>query len=346
MQCVLAVDGGNTKTVALVATLDGTILGAARSSCGDIYNADPGEYFPDTVNAALHNIEEAVVKALRVAQVGASDLVYAVFNMAGADWPEDIALLRVAMEERGFGNTIQVQNDALGALYAGTLDGIGVAVVCGTGAGTGARSSDGHVWHSSTWQDQVQGGRHLGQKTLDAIYRAELGIEPPTSLTRRILEFFHVETVEEVLHLFSSRSPRPVGQVKYLAPLLLDEAQAGDSVALSIVREHGRALGQYAQAAARRVGIEATPFTLVLAGGVFRHPCTVLPDMIIDCVYTTSPEIRPIRCRFEPVVGVLLEALEAINKPINDNLLARLEATLPPSSLFMTATAYSEPLIS
>ncbi len=134
--------------------------------------------------------------------------------------------------------------------------------------------------------------------------------------------------------------------MKYLAPLLLDEAQAGDIVALNIVREHGRALGQYAQAAARRVGIEDTPFALVLAGGVFRHPSSLLPDTIIDWVRSTSPEIRPTRCRFEPVVGVLLEALEAADQPIDDIVLQRLEATLPSSSLFMTATAYSEPLLS
>src|SRR2546426_11971918 len=39
MHYVLGVDGGNTKTIALVASLDGAILGAGRGGCGDIYNA-------------------------------------------------------------------------------------------------------------------------------------------------------------------------------------------------------------------------------------------------------------------------------------------------------------------
>lgn len=46
MQCVLAVDEGNTNTIALVAALDGTILGAGRG-CGDIYNADAGKGWQD-----------------------------------------------------------------------------------------------------------------------------------------------------------------------------------------------------------------------------------------------------------------------------------------------------------
>src|SRR5438552_2374733 len=228
MQCVLAVDGGNTKTIALVAALDGTILGAGRGECGDIYNAHAGAHWPDSAAAAIANIEYAVLSALQTAQVNASDLVTAVFNMAGADWPEDFALLQAAMEAREFGRTILVQNDALGVLHAGSADNTGVSVVCGTGAATGARGPDGRTWHSSHWQDQVQGGAHLAQKTLDAVYRSELGIEPPTTLTPRVLDFFGLNTVEEVLHLFTSRMKHAPMGISFLTPILLDEAQAGD----------------------------------------------------------------------------------------------------------------------
>ena len=133
MQCVLGVDGGNTKTIALVAALDGTILGAGRGGCGDIYNARAGGDWSDSAVAAIANIEYAVVSALQAAQVKASDIVTGVFNMAGADWPEDFALLQGAMEARDFGRRILVQNDALGVLHAGSSDNTGVSVVCGTG---------------------------------------------------------------------------------------------------------------------------------------------------------------------------------------------------------------------
>ncbi|MDQ6661184.1 MAG: hypothetical protein M3Z24_09500, partial [Chloroflexota bacterium] len=109
MQCVLAVDGGNTKTIALVAALDGTILGAGRGGCGDIYNAGTGG--SDSTISAVANIEYAVISALQGANIDASQLITGVFNMAGADWPEDFAFLRSTMEARGFGHTILVQND-------------------------------------------------------------------------------------------------------------------------------------------------------------------------------------------------------------------------------------------
>src|SRR5258708_23048948 len=115
--------------------------------------------------------------------------------MAGAGWAGDFEYLHAAMQGRGFGRTVFVENDALGVLHAGATDDIGVSVVCGTGAGTGARGPDGRTWHSSRWQDQTQGGEHLSRKTLDAVYRSQLGIEPPTTLTQPGLIFFHLGTV-------------------------------------------------------------------------------------------------------------------------------------------------------
>ena len=44
MSYVLGVDGGNTKTIALLALLDGTIVGSGRGGCGDIYAAGSSDY--------------------------------------------------------------------------------------------------------------------------------------------------------------------------------------------------------------------------------------------------------------------------------------------------------------
>jgi N-acetylglucosamine kinase-like BadF-type ATPase len=334
---VLAVDGGNTKTVALVAALDGTILGASRGGCGDIYNGVTDE--EGWPVGTIATIEQTVIKALQEAGSEPSDLVSGVFNMAGADWPEDFALLEDAMQQRGFGETILVQNDALGVLHAGTLGNVGVSVVCGTGIATGARGADGRVWHSSFWQLDAAGSGDLSHKMLTAIYRSELGLDLPTSLKERVLDYFALPSVEAVLHMFMRRRGRVSlsSHIASLTPILLDEAEAGDEVARRIVREHGQALGDYAIVAARKVGIEGTAFSLILAGGVLRHPSTLLSDALIERVRTTSPDVCPTRSRFEPVVGVLFTALEIAGVTIDDALLTRLVATMPTSELFETA---------
>ncbi|MGO8951325.1 MAG: BadF/BadG/BcrA/BcrD ATPase family protein [Ktedonobacterales bacterium] len=332
MHCVLAVDGGNTKTIALVAGLDGAILGVGRGGCSDIYNAIAEDGVSDPALVALANLERAVMSALRSADATPGDLLVSIFNMAGADWPEDVAFWQDEMALRGLGRNIIAQNDALGILYALSPEAYGVSVVCGTGAATGARSQDGRVWHSSFWQDEAQGSSHLGQKTLFAIYRSELGLDPPTSLTGRVLKYFAVDSVEEVLHLFHNRLHRPPLTVHQLTPILLDEAEAGDEVALRVVAEHGALLGDIAVVAATKVGIEHTSYPLVLAGGVFRHPTAVLEQAIVERVRRASPGVQPRRSEHEPIVGVLLEALAVAGATIDQPLLERLLPSLPEGS--------------
>lgn len=329
MRCVLAVDGGNTKTIAVVATLDGAILGVGYADCSDVYNAAPRDGVSDSAEAARQNTERAVRDALAQAGVEPSELAVGVFNMAGADWPEDLAFWHETARRSGWGREAIVQNDALGVLYLASPEAIGVSIVGGTGVATGARAADGRTWHSSFWQDEAQGSGHLGQKLLFAVYRSALGIEPPTSLTARVLAALDVPSVEEALHYFTNRLRPATIKVDRLTPILLDEAHAGDPVALRVVREHGRALGDIALAAARQVGLDGAAYPLVFAGGVFRHPTTVLEDAIFAQVCATSPSVRPVRSRAEPIAGVLVEALGAAGVRVTPELLDRMLAAMP-----------------
>ncbi len=329
MRYVLGVDGGNTKTIALVARADGTILGAGRGGRGDIYHEEGAE-------AALSAVDDAVAAALGAAGLRPADLLAGAFSMAGADWPEDFALLEDAVERRCLGRVRLVVNDALGALRAGSPDGTGVVVACGTGVATGARGPDGRSWHASFWQD-ASGGTALGHRALDAVFRAELGIVPPTALTARVLAYFGEARVEDLLHRRTARGAhRPAAGVGGLARVLLDEADAGDAVARRIVREQGDDLGNYALVGARRVGLAGAAFTLVLTGGVFRHPSCELVDAVVARVRTASPDARPVRSRFEPAVGAVMLALQAAGETIDAGVPDRLAETVPPPLLFET----------
>jgi N-acetylglucosamine kinase-like BadF-type ATPase len=330
MPGVLGVDGGNTKTIACVADLDGRIIGSGRSGSSDIYG------YP-SVEAAVAELAAAVEAALAEAGCSREELVSGGFSLAGADWPEDYRDLQNALRARGFGQTITVYNDAIGALRAGSPDGTGVVIACGTGGAIGARNASGQFWHTSYWQDSLC-GRELGQQMLRAVRHAALGIEPPTTLTAHVLTYFSQADVEGVIRRFFLRPVHPPGdqEVSKLAPLLLTEAENGDIAARSIVEDHGRRLAEYALAAARKVDIENTPFTLVLNGGVFRHPGQLLKTVIADRIRQTSPDMQWVLSRHEPVIGALLLAFEAIGIPITASLLAHLEQTAPPAALFKT----------
>jgi N-acetylglucosamine kinase-like BadF-type ATPase len=204
-------------------------------------------------------------------------------------------------------------------------------VVVGTGAATGSRNLDGRTWHSSFWQDEAHGSNHLGQKLLFAVYRSAMGLEPQTSLTQRALAFYGVDSVEDVLHLFHDRRHPAPSDIDRLAPLLLDEAHAGDEVALRVVQEHGAALGNIALVAARNVGLETSPFPLALAGGVFRHPTLVLQNAIVTRVREHAPDVRPVRIAADPVIGVLIQALTIAGLFVDQALIETLTRIAPAS---------------
>lgn len=339
MSYVLGVDGGNSKTIALVASLDGTIVGAGRGGCGDIYAAGTAAYGRGRPEVALAAVDEAAGGALAVAGVSRDQLLAAVFSMAGADWPEDFALLESSLAKRGYRGTdgqLQVVNDAIGALRAGSPDGSGVVVACGTGAATGARAPDGQTWHASFWQEPT-GACEIGRRAWRAVVRAALCLEPQTSLTGRILEIMGEATIEGAVHRMTARehSPHPT-RIGRFARLVLDEAAAGDAVAAAIVQEQGTILGEYAAVAARRVGIAGTPFALVLTGGVFRHPGEALAEAVTRQARQASPAVRPLRSRLEPGAGAVLLALEALGQNVDGAVTERLVASMPPPELFAT----------
>jgi N-acetylglucosamine kinase-like BadF-type ATPase len=328
---ILGVDGGNTKTIALLAAPDGTILGAGRSGCGDIYGAL-------TAEAAIREIASAIIAALTQANAAREQIDCACFSLAGADWPEDYTYLQSALKGAGFGREVRVYNDAIGALRAGSPDGTGVVIACGTGTAVAARNADGQFWHSSFWQEAAC-GLQLGRQMLRAVYRSELGLEPSTTLTQAALRLFNQPTVEALLHHFTARETdaSATNLASQLAPYLLTEAENGDPVARRIVEGNAARLAEYALVAARKVGIDHSPYSVLLNGGVFRHSGSLMVDTIRERLQRVSPSVTLVRSRHEPATGALLLAFELAGIAVTPDLMNRLESTLPPVAFFTTA---------
>ena len=306
---LLGVDGGNTKTIAIIARADGTVLGSGPAGCSDVHNAVSPE-------AALDEVASAVRGALEAASARPVDLAAAAFSLAGADWPEDVVLLRTGLAARlELPAETVVVNDAIGAIRSGTDDGVGVAAVCGTGGAVGARNRRGEVFHLGFWPDGT-GASTLGSEGLAAVWRAAIGVGPETSLTARALDRWSATDPLSLLHAFNWIG-RPAPARGLFAEAVLDEAAAGDPVANEIVERTGGHLGDYARVAAERTGQLGSPFPLVLTGGVLRHPSSRLRESILARV----PGAEPVYPTLEPVAGaVLLAADQAGARPSLDRL--------------------------
>ncbi|MEO9176801.1 MAG: BadF/BadG/BcrA/BcrD ATPase family protein [Gaiellales bacterium] len=318
MRLLLGVDGGNTKTIALVARADGSIVGTGRAGCCDHYGLT-------TPERAYEEIVTAVRAALDAADASVSDVVAGAFSLAGADWPEDIEVygheLRTRLRARF---PIRVVNDAIGALRGGTVDGIGVAIVCGTGTAIGAYGPTGRLWHVSMWG--LPSFRFsVSRAAVEAAVQAELGVTRPTVLQQTVPAAVGFETVEQLLKAMSlPGAERP--SLGRASVALLDAAEAGDGVARRAVRQVSQAIADMARTAAFKAAL-SPPTPVVLAGGLFRHR----GDALVRAITEQLPGSELVEARFEPAAGALLLAFDEAGIAAD---LERLAESLPPAALF------------
>ena len=92
------------------------------------------------------------------------------------------------------------------------------------------------------------------------------------------------------------------------ADAVLDEAEAGDAVARTIVETVAGRMGDYARVCADRTGQLGAPFPLVLCGGVLRHRSALLRDV----VRTRVADGRPVYPDLDPVAGAVLIAADRL----------------------------------
>jgi N-acetylglucosamine kinase-like BadF-type ATPase len=313
---LLGVDGGNTKTVAVVVERDGTVAGAGRGGCGDIHNAAGAE-------AALVEIVRATTEALDEAGATACDLAAAVFSLAGADWPEDFPFLRAELCGRlELAGEPEVVNDAVGGLRCGAEDMVGVALVIGTYSAIAGRNADGRLFHLGFWPEST-GAHALGTQALAAVWRQMLELGPETSLTGRALDRWGLADPVELLHSLTRIGELEETEPGRLAEAVLDEAEAGDAVARAIVETVAGRMGDYARVCASRTGQLGAPFPLVLCGSVLRHPSPLLRTVVASRL----PDGEPVYPDVDPVAGAVLIAADRVGaRPDVAHLRSRLAA--------------------
>jgi N-acetylglucosamine kinase-like BadF-type ATPase len=308
---LLGVDGGGTKTIALVADGSGNVLGAGRSGSSDIHNEDP--------QVAVANVEAAAREAMDVARVRPLDVGSVVFGLCGADWPEDVAYYADALQPRlGLDRKPVVTNDAFNSLRAGTTDGVGVALVLGTGGAVAARGPDGQTWFSGERMER-SGAGEFGRWAYDLVIRSEYGSGPRPGFLEAALATFDVESVEAMVNVITRTDGLGYRSVARLAPVLLDAGHAGDVDAERMLRDHANDLGGYVRRAAERVGLGDDGVVVVLAGGVFRHHGSDLREAIAAAL----PGYDVASTAMEPAYGAVLMAADGLSlRPDVDRLVA------------------------
>ena len=322
----LAVDAGNSKTVALVTDAEGAVLGRGRGGNGDIYGAA-------NVSEALESVFAAVDAALTTAGIVSMDVTSAAFRIAGVDYAEDADFWDGHLRTRlGDMARWSVKNDAYASLRLLDGSGVAVSIAVGTGPAVAARAKDGREEHSGFFVFDHLGGGGLGDSALRAVCRAWMGIGPETILTEQMCELYGVADGWHLRHEFTRRfGARPATDLWRASRLVLAAADAGDAVARDIVREQAEAFVRYAQWCSTRVGVDLASGELpvLLNGSVATSEHPAMRDALTEELRRVAPAARVVVADASPLSGVVLDALAEGGIVIGPGLLARVRDEHP-----------------
>jgi N-acetylglucosamine kinase-like BadF-type ATPase len=302
---ILGVDGGGTKTHAVITDETGRTLG---EGFGGPTNIDD-----HTLETASLNLGCAIDQARANAKLEPGPFAAAFLGIAGVVSEADRGLVRelaggleLCMPEH-----LGVDHDARVALAGGLSDRPGLVLIAGTGSACFGLGASGERHLTGGWGHLLAdegSGYWLGLEALRAAVRGFDGRGfdvrgQRTALERRALDFLGIQGPEEIMHrvyvVGLSRS-----KLAAFAPTVLEVAASGDPVAREIVELGAKALAETVEVTAARTNLVAPE--IVMVGGILKSE--VMLEPLRAHLLARLPEMRLVAAEQSPAHGACLLA--------------------------------------
>lgn len=302
MRYYLGIDVGSSKTHALIVTEDGCCVGFGKAGPGN----HQGVGYDGTTRAILHSFNEAI----KMAGIVPQQIAGGGFGIAGYDWPSELDEHTACIRATGITCPIEVVNDGVNGLMAGTTHGWGVNVTAGSGVnarGRDQRGREGRIVGNGTYFGEYGGGIEIVGSALQEVNYAWIKRNPPTALTGIFLD---VTGAKSEIDLMEGLSNGYYHLYPAIAIKIFEAAEAGDQAALRVIRFSGEELGHLAAAIIHQLGFENEEVEVVQSGSIFDGGA-LLSDPMRDVILAAAPRAKIIRLSAPPVVGSLLLGMEA-----------------------------------
>lgn len=262
------IDAGGTQTKLWLLRHDGKEFEfAGRGTAGPGNMQDVG---PDGL---VRRVQEALAQAAKEAGLAEPPRLDAlVIGAAGIGRPADVTRALEAFGKAFPGVKAAAHNDAIVALAGGTLGDPGAVVIAGTGSTAWAYLPDGAWIRTGGWGyilGDEGSGFAIGLEALRRVTRASDGRETPTSLTQAVLRHYNIQDVWDLIPLmYGGLVPKQL--IAGFTPVVLQEAEAGDEVAMAVVKQAVDDVTLLV-AALRKNAELPSPCPLVVVGGLFSN---------------------------------------------------------------------------
>lgn len=326
MRYVLGVDGGATKTLAVILDEQGRFCGSGTSGSSNYDNVG--------FDQACANLGEAVRGASAAAGIPDSGLhgpaprFAGVFlGLAGIVSDKDRATIQRMAQTLNLGpaDHTEVDHDCRIALAGGLSGRPGIVLIAGTGASCFGVNAAGERWLVGGWGHLMadEGSSYwLGVQALRATMAAYDGRRPATAIAPRVLKALGLTDPIEMMHrVYVERLSTT--DVAALAPIVTQSALEGDATAQQIIHSGMDALAECVQVLSDRLqlgghaaeGDGHRRVEVTLVGGLLRAG-PVVTDPLVGAIRSRVPGAVLTMPELPPVIGAGLLALRGLGAAV------------------------------
>lgn len=301
---VLGIDGGGTKTKGVLVKSTGEII--AEATVGATNPNSVGK--DDLVTEFTRLFSQLRLKSgsyfTKVKQIYA--------GMSGVDHPEVRGEMeRLISESVHSPIPITVNNDAITALYSGTLGKPGIVQIGGTGSITFGLNQQGELDRVGGWGyllGEKGSGYALGSQALESAFRAYDGIGEKTTLHDLILRHFELEHLPDVIQkIYQAKNSKEV--IASLSREVVMASEQGDVIAQQIIDENATYIAEAITCLIhKRFQGYNEKIPIVFTGGLFTR-LDMFQDKMEDYFNNAGLNVSFIKPEMEPVGGAVVVAL-------------------------------------
>jgi N-acetylglucosamine kinase-like BadF-type ATPase len=280
---VFGADGGGTKTIGLLANMDGLVLSRIQVGGSNQNVVGPRE--------AAARLADVILQCSRQAGVDPGMIRAAVLGLAGAGGTQERKNLVVAIQsllaaEDVLPLPIVVQSDSYIALEGAFGGGPGVAVVAGTGSAVIGKTPEGTLLQIGGW-GRVLGdegsGYAIGLQALRLLTQELDGLGEASRLRDALGATFGLTTRERLIEAVY----REELDIPSIAPLVLKSAAEADAGALTILTKASRELARQVVATIRLLGFRGTTGVAFIGGLIDQE--TIYARMLRQAIVSQWP---------------------------------------------------------
>lgn len=321
MGYVLAVDGGQSTTLSVIAKTDGLILGAGLGGpANHLHEEGAKERFKKSLSDSLGEaMAEAGLETVKFEHV--------VLGLTGATGLAKKLAWEV-LQNHVSKQHFQLEHDTTTAWAGGTAGQPGVVVISGTGSVALAVDAKGNRARIGGWgycMGDEGSGYHIARLGLSAATKGFEGRGPQTMLTQALIDYFDVDDLRDVrAKIYSGQMDR--AGIAELSKLVGDGANADDLACLKIMQIAAHELALLVRAAAQNVDFSGCRPVVSTAGGVWKAGKPIWEPFQKE-VLRDVPNAKVISPVYPPSIGGLVLALKGANVGINDKVFANIAKT-------------------